>query len=56
MGKGIPLGHKLRDRVVEQISEEVRLMSRVPKGSVLVPLLFPAHINDECIDISGQEN
>jgi hypothetical protein len=46
MAKGIPFGRTQTVRVGGQLSEEVRVTSGVPQGSVLCPLLFLLYVND----------
>jgi hypothetical protein len=47
------LGRTQRVKLAGQLSEEVRVMSAVPQGSVLGPLRFLAYVNDIWRDIES---
>ena len=49
----ILLGRTQRVRVGRHLSEELRLISGVPQGSVLGLLLFLAYVNDNSMNIES---
>jgi hypothetical protein len=53
MGKEFSFRTFAEVRIDEHLSEEVRLNSGVPQGSVLCPLLFLADVNDICRNIES---